>query len=125
MTVENSEKDAASDAIGCIPFCVFSGNREIRELQIVKRRKMRKITLSLKNYTSDNSEQADYEGFYALSISYFMNSEEESFKDPQTYTGIEGIKHLRIDSEMQKKAEEQGIDWYEIWPDLEDVVIID
>lgn len=81
--------------------------------------------LSLKNYTNDNSEQADYEGFYALSISYFMNSEEESFKDPQTYTGIEGIKHLRIDSEMQKKAEEQGIDWYEIWPDLEDVVIID
>ena len=81
--------------------------------------------LSLKNYSNDNSEQADYEGFYALSISYFMNSEEESFKDPQTYTGIEGIKHLRIDSEMQKKAEEQGIDWYEIWPDLEDVVIID
>ena len=81
--------------------------------------------LSLKNYSNDNSEQAGYEGFYALSISYFMNSEEESFKDPQTYTGIEGIKHLRIDSEMQKKAEEQGIDWYEIWPDLEDVVIID
>ena len=81
--------------------------------------------LSLKNYSNDNSEQADYEGFYALSISYFMNSEEESFKDPQTYTGIEGIKYLRIDSEMQKKAEEQGIDWYEIWPDLEDVVIID
>ena len=81
--------------------------------------------LSLKNYSNDNFEQADYEGFYALSISYFMNSEEESFKDPQTYTGIEGIKHLRIDSEMQKRAEEQGIDWYEIWPDLEDVVIID
>ena len=81
--------------------------------------------LSLKNYSNDNSEQADYEGFYALSISYFMNSEEKSFKDPQTYTGIEGIKHLRIDSEMQKRAEEQGIDWYEIWPDLEDVVIID
>ena len=81
--------------------------------------------LSLKNYSNDNFEQADYEGFYALSISYFMNSEEKSFKDPQTYTGIEGIKHLRIDSEMQKKAEEQGIDWYEIWPDLEDVVIID
>ena len=79
--------------------------------------------LSLKNYSNDNSEQADYEGFYALSISYFMNSEEESFKAPQTYTGIEGIKHLRIDSEMQKKAEEQGIDWYKVWPDLEDVVV--
>lgn len=37
--------------------------------------------LSLKNYSNDNSKQADYEGFYALSISYFMNSEEESFKD--------------------------------------------
>ncbi len=79
--------------------------------------------LSLKNYSNDNSEQADYEGFYALSISYFMNSEEERFKDPQTYTGIEGIKYLEINTEMQKKAEEQGIDWYEVWPDLEDVVV--
>lgn len=81
--------------------------------------------LNLKNYTNDNSEQADYEGFYALSTSYLDNTAQESLKDPQTYTGIEGIKYLRIDSEMQKRAEEQGIDWYEIWPDLEDVVIID
>ena len=79
--------------------------------------------LSLKNYFNDNSEQADYEGFYALSISYFMNSEEERFKDPQTYTGIEGIKYLEINTEIQKRAEEQGIDWYETWPDLEDVVV--
>ena len=79
--------------------------------------------LNLKNYTNDNSEQADYEGFYALSTSYLDNTAQESLKDPQTYTGIEGIKYLRIDSEMQKKADEQGIDWYEIWPDLEDVVV--
>ena len=77
--------------------------------------------LNLKNYSNDNSEQADYERFYALSISY--PDFEEELRNPQTYTGIEGIKHLRIDSEMQKKAEEQGIDWYEIWPDLEDVVV--
>ncbi|MDY4820197.1 MAG: hypothetical protein SO173_00820 [Lachnospiraceae bacterium] len=77
--------------------------------------------LNLKNYSNDNSEQADYERFYALSISY-PDFEEEP-RNPQTYTGIEGIKHLRIDSEMQKKAEEQGIDWYEVWPDLEDVVV--
>ena len=77
--------------------------------------------LNLKNYSNDNSEQSDYEGFYVLSISY--PDYEEGLRNPQTYTGIEGIKHLRIDSEMQKKAEEQGIDWYEIWPDLEDVVV--
>ncbi len=79
--------------------------------------------LNLKNYSNDNSERADYERFYALSISY--PDFEEGLRNPQTYTGIEGIKYLRIDSEMQKRAEEQGIDWYEIWPDLEDVVIID
>ena len=79
--------------------------------------------LNLKNYSNDNSERADYERFYALSISY--PDFEEGLRNPQTYTGIEGIKYLRIDSEMQKKAEEQGIDWYEVWPDLEDVVIID
>ena len=77
--------------------------------------------LNLKNYSNDNSERADYERFYALSISY--PDFEEGLRNPQTYTGIEGIKYLRIDSEMQKKAEEQGIDWYEVWPDLEDVVV--
>ena len=77
--------------------------------------------LNLKNYSNDNSEQADYERFYALSISY--PDFEEELRNPQTYTGIEGIKYLRIDSEMQKRAEEQGIDWYEVWPDLEDVVV--
>ena len=77
--------------------------------------------LNLKNYSNDNSEQADYERFYALSISY--PDFEEGLRNPQTYTGIEGIKYLRIDSEMQKRAEEQGIDWYEVWPDLEDVVV--
>ena len=77
--------------------------------------------LNLKNYSNDNSERADYERFYALSISY--PDFEEGLRNPQTYTGIEGIKYLRIDSEMQKRAEEQGIDWYEIWPDLEDVVV--
>ena len=77
--------------------------------------------LNLKNYSNDNSEQADYERFYALSISY--PDFEDELRNPQTYTGIEGIKYLRIDSEMQKRAEEQRIDWYEIWPDLEDVVV--
>ena len=77
--------------------------------------------LNLKNYSNDNSEQADYERFYALSISY--PDFEEELRNPQTYTGIEGIKYLRIDSEMQKRAEEQRIDWYEIWSDLEDVVV--
>ena len=77
--------------------------------------------LNLKNYSNNNSEQADYERFYALSISY--PDFEEELRNPQTYTGIEGIKYLRIDSEMQKRAEEQRIDWYEIWPDLEDVVV--
>ena len=77
--------------------------------------------LNLKNYSNDNSERADYERFYALSISY--PDFEEGLRNPQTYTGIEGINYLRIDSEMQKKAEEQGIDWYEVWPDLEDVVV--
>ena len=77
--------------------------------------------LNLKNYSNDNSERADYERFYALSISY--PDFEEGLRNPQTYTGIEGIKYLRIDSEMQKRAEEQRIDWYEIWPDLEDVVV--
>ncbi len=79
--------------------------------------------VNLKNYSNDNSEQSDYEGFYVLSISYPEKTAEESLRDPQTYIGIEGTKHLKINSEMQRKAEEQGIDWYEVWSDLEEVVV--
>lgn len=80
-------------------------------------------TFNLKNYSDNNLEKPDYNGFYVLTIAYSKMLDEETLRDPQTYTGIEGIRKLIISEEMQERAEEQGIDWYEIWPDLEEVVV--
>ncbi len=44
-------------------------------------------------------------------------------QEPSTFTGPGNIRYLRIASEMQSKAEAEGIDWYEIWPDLDGVEI--
>ncbi len=36
-----------------------------------------------------------------------------------TYINLPDIKSLAVSKKIAHKAEEEGIDWYEIWPDLE------
>ena len=43
--------------------------------------------------------------------------------DPEIYMVIDDVRFLTIDREMQKIAEEQGIDWYQVWPSLEEMWI--
>ncbi len=78
----------------------------------------------LSNYSDDSLEKADYDGFYSLRIRSPDITREQLFSEPSTYTCIEGIRQLKIDIEMQQRAEEKGIDWYECWPDLEEVTVI-
>ena len=79
---------------------------------------------TLENFSDDGLETADYDGMHAVCIQEPDHVSDECFYDPSIYTGIEGVRKLCIDSEMQQKAEKKGIDWHEIWPDLE-VMLID
>ena len=79
--------------------------------------------IMLENYSDDGLETPDYDGMYAISIWEPDHIRDECFDDPSIYTEIEGIRKLRIDSEMQEKAEKEGIDWYEIWPELEEILV--
>ena len=47
------------------------------------------------------------------------------YLNPKIYLDIPGIRYLRIYKAIQDKANEMGIDWYEYWPDLEEIEIID
>ena len=73
------------------------------------------------NYSDDSVDQPDYEGFYSLFVGY--KEYYEYWLEPERYIGIDGIKKLELPDKMQEKADEQGIDWYEIWPDLEEVIV--
>ena len=78
---------------------------------------------ALQNFSDAGLGEADYDGMQAIWIGEPDMVDEECFYDPSFYTGIEGIRKLSIAPQMQKKAEKEGIDWYEIWPDLEEVEV--
>ena len=77
----------------------------------------------LENFSDVGLGEADYDGMYAIWIGEPDMVEEECFSDPLFYTGIEGIRKLYIAPQMRTRAEKEEIDWYEIWPDLEEVEV--
>ena len=81
------------------------------------------VAFILCNYSDVNLEKADYDGFRSLYIGDYSDSF-GSIAQPSTYTGIEGIRKVKLGIQMQQRADEEGIDWYECWPDLEEVTVI-
>ena len=81
--------------------------------------------ISLTNYSNDLLDEADLNGAKRLHIKYPDISRCELFVDPKMYTVIEDVRVLYIEKEMQDLAEEQGIDWYQVWPTLEEMWIRD
>ena len=43
--------------------------------------------------------------------------------DPEIYTGFQDIQYFTIDEALQKTAENKGIDWNNVWPQLKDLEI--
>ena len=82
-------------------------------------------TSILMNYSDNSVEEADLEGAKRITIQYPVMSLCEMFMDPEIYMVIDEVCFLTIDNEMQKIAEEQGIDWYQVWPGLEEMWISD
>lgn len=83
-------------------------------------------TCSLQNYIelSDDGDKKfiEFSEMCVYTITY-QELSDPILTEPSTFIGVEGVKYLIISNRMQEKAEEEGIDWYEIWPDLEDIEI--
>ncbi|MBD5503103.1 MAG: hypothetical protein HDR09_04930 [Lachnospiraceae bacterium] len=78
---------------------------------------------SLSNYYEGENGCEQYEMLQCL----YITGTEHSFRRQQgspydkisTYINLPDIKSLVVSEKIAKTAEEEGIDWYEIWPDLE------
>lgn len=62
-------------------------------------------------------------GLYIYSSKY--ESELGDYMMPERYKNIPNIKYLKIDEGINEIATEQGVDWYEYWPDLIEVEIVE
>ena len=78
---------------------------------------------ALSNYSDENLDKPDYSGFYCITLGWDVSPAEAFLYDPLTYSQIPNIKKLVISDKMQEKAAENDVDWYELWPDLEEVVV--
>lgn len=78
----------------------------------------------LQNYYREDASLADYAKLRCLIINGTDQGDPDSiYNDPETYQNFPDIKYLKISKKIQKAAEEKGIDWYEYWPELEEVEV--
>ncbi|MDE7177568.1 MAG: hypothetical protein K2O59_07090 [Lachnospiraceae bacterium] len=78
--------------------------------------------VSIRTYYECQDECFQYESFQTLFI-YGTDQSTKSDNNPydklSTYIDLPDIKSLAVSKKIAQIAEEEGIDWYEIWPDLE------
>lgn len=73
------------------------------------------------NYYENESEVIQYESLQVLEIWGTLQTPNDNvYNNASTYTELKDIKCLVVAEKVNKKAEEEDIDWYEIFPDLEE-----
>lgn len=78
--------------------------------------------VSLSNYYENEDGCGKYKFLQSL---YICGTEDSTKGDASpynkvaTYINLPDIKRLVVSKKIAQNAEEEGIDWYEIWPDLE------
>ncbi len=79
----------------------------------------RTSVFALMNYSSEGVLTENGKFSYLYICDSDLARHEEFYMNPDTYTALSDIRYLEIEEPMQTLAEEAGIDWYEVWPELE------
>lgn len=78
-------------------------------------------TAQLTNYSDSSLEKPDFDSLQGLIISGSPGA--TVYADPSAYFNLQDIRQLLIHKDIQMRAEALNIDWYEIWPNLENVEV--
>ena len=81
----------------------------------------------LSNYSESDLTAPDYSGLQRLEImgKYGEDGSTYLYNDPIVYTLIPDIKCLKVTNLIKERAEAEGIDWYDYWPELESVEVFE
>lgn len=63
-------------------------------------------------------DDSQYGYLYYLSICGNDRNDNSLYNQPSSYPTMEGIEYLQVIENVNKNAEEEGINWYEVFPDL-------
>ena len=121
--IKKKDKAAITNLVNALNDAVENEQEKIRVQVGAEFSSGIEYVFTLENFSDDGLKAADYDGMYAVCIQEPDYASDECFYNPSIYTGIEGIRKLCIDSEMQQKAEKEGIDWHENCPDLEEMLV--
>ncbi len=72
----------------------------------------------LSNYYEDDTGYESYETLQCLEVRG-AHGEYKRYNEVSAYENLKNIKAVIVEKGINKSLEEQEIDWYEIWPDLE------
>lgn len=99
---------------------VIEGKRVAQKIEVVIEEEFvsraYRTAISLRNYYEEEDGYRQYDSFQNL---YIGETIFDTYNKAETYINLPDIKRLCISKEIARDAEENGIDWYEIWPDLE------
>ena len=112
--------ESISDFANVVTAASFEGYGKIRVYVMEIDGGADPVLFTISNYSSDFIYSANYENLCVLKLGD-DGSALEVIHDPQTYIEVDGIKYLIAKEWFLQNAENAGIDWYEVWPDLEGI----
>lgn len=69
-----------------------------------------------------NNDNGKINRFHNQYLNYLVirgNNRYSTYSQASSYINLEGIEYLEVIEDVNRNAEEEGIDWYEVFPDLQ------
>ena len=129
MIHDYEEKDVIASVQGIVKQVVEEENLD-RKIMVYFDEEMNRtcteVVAFISNYRTNYGKTVRFDGLEYLRINgtnMSIYNETSPYNEPSTYFNIEGIKYLEISKKIAEIAEEQGVDWYEVFPGLETLEI--
>jgi len=79
----------------------------------------------LKNYSDNSLVYPNYDNLSCLYIGHIEEDHDAFWDDYTIYFSFSDIKYLEISDYLFETSNAEGVDWYEIYPGLEDIIVYD
>ena len=80
-------------------------------------------TVVFYNFSSESMREPDYNGYDRIYVTGYLLT--DYWNDPNNYLNLNGIRILAMQNMIEENAQKAGIDWFDVWPNLEKIYVLD